>query len=176
KEERSGDFLMIEILEALLDSIDRGRRAALASIVSGHGSLPMSRRSKMVVFDDGTQIGTVGGGCLEAEVHALSGRVTRERRAVLRRFVLTEEQAGAEGLNCGGTVMILVEPIGCGDDPIGSTGIHRAAREALWRRQEMVMATVVTGPESEPRLSGRALVGWKGIALAGGNLAGGDDP
>lgn len=38
------------------------------------------------------------------------------------------------------------------------------------------MATVVTGPESEPRLSGRALVGWKGIALAGGNLAGGDDP
>ena len=100
---------MNEILESILDSIDRNDRVALASIVRGSGSLPMSRRSKMVVRGDGTQTGTVGGGCVEAEVHAMAMESLRTDRAAVRRFTLTEEKAGAEGLNCGGTVEILIE-------------------------------------------------------------------
>jgi len=108
---------MNEIFTEVVELIERGGRAALASIVSARGSLPMARRSRMLVMADGTQLGTVGGGCLEAEVHAMGRVAIRTGMASLRRFTLTETKAGAEGLNCGGTVEILVQPIGITDAP-----------------------------------------------------------
>src|SRR5688572_22555330 len=147
---------MNEILESILDSIDRKHRVALASIVRGSGSLPMSRRSKMVVRGDGTQIGTVGGGCVEAEVHAMAMESLRTDRAAVRRFTLTEETAGAEGLNCGGTVEILIEPL-------TEAAFHRRALDRLRQDEELVLVTLVAGSDSEPRIAGRGLVGWKGL-------------
>src|SRR2546428_384650 len=106
---------MKEILQAAIAAIASGRRAALSTIVFARGSLPMSRRAKMLVLADGTMTGTVGGGCLEAEVFARGKEILRgEGGPVLTRFTLTEEEAGVEGLNCGGTVEILTEPLAPG--------------------------------------------------------------
>src|SRR3990170_1952977 len=103
---------MKEILQEIVDAIGRGGKAALVSVVSAKGSLPMSRRSRMLVLEDGAQRGTVGGGCLEAEVHAVGRRAIRSGEASIRGFTLTEAHAGVEGLNCGGTVEMLIEPVG----------------------------------------------------------------
>jgi xanthine dehydrogenase accessory factor len=152
---------MNEILEELIASIEKNDRVALASIVRGSGSLPMSRRSKMVVRADGTQIGTVGGGCVEAEVHAMAMESMRTGRAGVRRFILTEEKAGAEGLNCGGTVEILI-------DPVTQAAFHRRALDRLRRDEELVLVTLMAGSDSDPRIAGRGLVGWKGLLEAEG--------
>ncbi|HET6371982.1 MAG TPA: XdhC family protein, partial [Candidatus Polarisedimenticolia bacterium] len=119
---------MIDLLEEIVSLHTRGETAALASVVSSKGSLPMSRRSKMLLMPDGTQRGTVGGGCLEAEVHAMGQSVIRSRTAVVTRFTLTEEHAGAEGLNCGGTVEILIEPLS--RDASGLASLYRQALDA----------------------------------------------
>ncbi len=169
---------MNEILRLIVDLADRGERGALASIVSAKGSLPMSRRSRMLVLADGTQHGTVGGGCLEAEVHALGRQVLKSGGALVGRFTLTETKAGAEGLNCGGTVEILIETVGSGE---AGTGLFRMAREAIDAGEETVMATL-TAPVAAAQgglpsdrvphlILGKTLVGWHGARAGAGLLA-----
>ncbi|HET9482237.1 MAG TPA: XdhC family protein [Candidatus Polarisedimenticolia bacterium] len=163
---------MKEILERVVEILSSGQRAALAGVVAARGSLPMSRRARMLILEGGAQLGTVGGGCLEAEVHAMGARAIASGLGVLRRFTLTEQQAGAEGLNCGGTVEILVEPVGgtapegCGHD------LFAPALKAIDDREETVLATVLEllGPDGSIRIAGRALIGWKGIRRGAGLL------
>ena len=61
---------MKEVFDEVVEVLSRGERAALSTIVSSKGSLPMSKKAKMLVKSDGTFTGTVGGGCLEADVWA----------------------------------------------------------------------------------------------------------
>ena len=138
---------MKEILEAILDLIRSDQRAAVSSIVSASGSLPMSRRSKMLTMPDGALRGTVGGGCLEADVHALARKVIDSGVPSWQRFTLTESQAGPEGLNCGGTVEILIEPVG-GLHGVAHAEIYRRTLAALRAGEETVMATVVSAAPS----------------------------
>lgn len=86
-------------------------RGAMATVVARRGSLPMSTNAKMLVRDDGTRWGTVGGGCLEGELTGLALEVAAagEPRIVARR--LNAELAGDIGLTCGGTVELLLEPV-----------------------------------------------------------------
>jgi len=142
---------MKEILQAALAAIESGRRVSLSTILSARGSLPMSRRSKMLVLADGSMKGTVGGGCLEAEVFA-RGRELLAARAgagtpggpAFARFTLTEKEAGAEGLNCGGTVEILTELIAPG--PVAE--VLRACLDAIERRQDAVLVTSLDGADA----------------------------
>ena len=88
-----------------------GRRAALATIVRRLGSTPRKDHAKMLVYEDGSTLGSVGGGCTEAEVWQESRRVIESGRASMVKYELTETDAENEGLVCGGTVEIFVEPI-----------------------------------------------------------------
>ena len=161
---------MKEILEEIIDLIRRDERGAVASIVSASGSLPMSRRSKMLTMPDGAQRGTVGGGCLEADVHAMSRKVIGSGEAAWQRFTLTESMAGAEGLNCGGTVEILIEPVG-GLHGVAHAEIYRRTLAALRTKEETVLATVVSAAPGALIL-GKGLVGWKGLRIGWGRLGG----
>ena len=91
---------MKEILQEIARRSSSGETAALAIILSGSGSLPMSRRSKMLILADGSQRGTVGGGCLEAEVHAEGRRAIRTGRATLKDYTLTEDDVAVLSLFC----------------------------------------------------------------------------
>jgi len=161
---------MKEILESIIELIRRGEQAAVSSIVSASGSLPMSRRSKMLTMPDGSQQGTVGGGCLEADVHAMGRKVIATGEAAWGRFTLTESQAGAEGLNCGGTVEILTEPVG-GLSGIAHAEIYRRTLAALRANEETVLATAVAAAPGT-RIVGKGLVGWKGLRIGWGRLGG----
>ena len=59
---------MEEVFVELINLIERGEKGALSTIVSSFGSLPMSKKAKMLAKSDGKIVGTVGGGCMEAEV------------------------------------------------------------------------------------------------------------
>ncbi len=100
-----------EVFQRAIDLLDKHEQAALSTIISSKGSLPMSEKSKMLVTPEGTIIGTVGGGCLEADVWTEARRVMEAGKSSIQQFILTEKYAGESGLNCGGIVEILTEPL-----------------------------------------------------------------
>ncbi len=88
-----------------------GRRAALATIIQLQGSIPSYESSKILVRDDGSIVGTVGGGCVEAEVWAVAQDVMREEKPRRLHFNLNDRPEANEGLSCGGSLDIFIEPI-----------------------------------------------------------------
>lgn len=86
-------------------------RAALASVARRHGSLPMSASAKMLVTLEGERTGTVGGGCLEAEIIERAMAVAASGVPELSKHTLNHDLAGDYGLTCGGTVELLIEPV-----------------------------------------------------------------
>ncbi len=160
---------MNDVLIELEGRLSRGESVALVRIISARGSLPMSRRSRLLVMPDGAHRGTVGGGCLEAEVVALARRALQETAPLLARFTLTEERAGAEGLNCGGTVQMLIEPLGpSSPSSHAALAVLRQGLAAVQGGDELVLATLLEpapGDEQAARVSiqGYGLVGWSGL-------------
>ena len=100
-----------DIWEEIVACRKRGEPAALATIVSTLGSTPGKDPMKMLVRGDGTFVGSVGGGCLEAEVWEHARTVMRSFRSMSVKFTLTEEHYPDSGLICGGTVTVFIEPV-----------------------------------------------------------------
>jgi xanthine dehydrogenase accessory factor len=101
----------MDLFEEIVRMRRAGRRGALATIVHTNGSIPSYESSRMLVRDDGTIAGTVGGGCVEAEVWAAAKDVIQSEQPRKMTFNLNHEAAYDAGLICGGTLEIFVEPI-----------------------------------------------------------------
>ncbi len=101
----------VDIWEEIVACRKRGEAAALATIVSTMGSTPGKDPMKMLVRGDGTFVGSVGGGCLEAEVWEHARTVMRSLRAMTVEFSLTERDYPDSGLICGGKVTVFIEPV-----------------------------------------------------------------
>lgn len=94
------------------DANDRGERVVVATVAHTRGSTPQQRGAKMLFFEDGKAAGTVGGGCIEAEVWAEARAALRSGNSALHHFSLTAEEASEEGMVCGGTMDIFIEVVG----------------------------------------------------------------
>lgn len=101
----------MDIFEEIVRLRRDGRRAALATIVHVNGSIPSFESSRMLVREDGSIAGTIGGGCVEAEVWAAAKEVIRGERARKLTFHLNNDPSYDTGLICGGTLEIFVEPV-----------------------------------------------------------------
>lgn len=102
---------MREVLEAALRAEERGERAALVTVVATEGSTPQKAGARMLVHADGRITGTIGGGCLEAEMSQRARDAIEKRRPRLVAYDLTPDQAGEDGLVCGGRMQVFIEPI-----------------------------------------------------------------
>ena len=97
-------------LYRLIDAANRrGERVVVATVARTRGSTPQRRGAKMLFFENGEVAGTVGGGCIEAEVWAEARAAHRTGRSELHHFSLTAEEASEEGMVCGGTMDILID-------------------------------------------------------------------
>jgi xanthine dehydrogenase accessory factor len=101
----------MDLFEEIVRMRKAGQRGALATIVHTNGSIPSYESSRMLVREDGTMAGTIGGGCVEAEVWAAAKDVIRIEQPRKMTFNLNHEAAYDAGLICGGTLEIFVEPI-----------------------------------------------------------------
>ena len=102
----------MEIFKEIVSLLESGRRGALATVIGATGSTPGKESARMLVRDDGSTAGTIGGGCTEAEVWALAREVIATDRPLRRSFKLTPKAAEEEGLACGGIVEVFIEPLG----------------------------------------------------------------
>jgi xanthine dehydrogenase accessory factor len=101
----------MDIFEEIVRLRRAGQHAALATIVHINGSIPSYESSRMLVRDDGSIVGTVGGGCVEADVWAAAKEVIQSELPRKMTFNLNNEASFDSGLICGGTLEIFVEPI-----------------------------------------------------------------
>jgi xanthine dehydrogenase accessory factor len=100
-----------DLFEEIVRMRRAGERGALATIVHTNGSIPSYESSRMLVRDDGSIVGTIGGGCVEAEVWAAAKEVILAEQPRKMIFNLNQDAAYDAGLICGGTLEIFVEPI-----------------------------------------------------------------
>jgi xanthine dehydrogenase accessory factor len=98
-----------EIYIEMKRRLDCGARAAMATVLRTRGSTPQQVGAKMVIFDDGSFIGTVGGGCVEADIWADARDVLRTGTSDIYHFNLNDEYEDAEGMVCGGQMDVLIE-------------------------------------------------------------------
>ena len=88
-----------------------GQKCALATIVQVNGSIPSYESAKLLVREDGSMIGTIGGGCVEAEVWNAAREVIETEKPKHLTFSLNQDAAYDNGLICGGQLNVFVEPI-----------------------------------------------------------------
>lgn len=89
----------------------QGERAALATVIGTRGSTPGKETMRLVVEENGTVSGTVGGGCVEADVIEAARLVIETEIPERMTLRLTESATGATGLMCGGELEVFIEPI-----------------------------------------------------------------
>ena len=102
---------MRDVFEAALHAELHAEAAALVSVITTEGSTPQRAGAKMVVYADGRIVGTIGGGCVEAEMIRRARHAIETRRSQLACYDLTPDQAGEDGLVCGGRMQVFIEPI-----------------------------------------------------------------
>ncbi len=101
----------MDLFEEIVHMRRIGQRGALATIVHTQGSIPSYESSRMLVREDGSTMGTIGGGCVEADVWAAAKDVMAKELPRKMVFQLNHEANYDNGLICGGTVEIFIEPI-----------------------------------------------------------------
>jgi xanthine dehydrogenase accessory factor len=101
----------VDIYEEIVKLRRKGKRGAVATIVSARGSIPSFKTAKMLVRDDGSICGTIGGGCVEAEVWQAAREVMEQEKPRTLTFNLNQDPKYDTGLVCGGTLDIFLEPV-----------------------------------------------------------------
>lgn len=141
---------------------------ALASVARRRGSLPMSATAKMLVTAGGARMGTVGGGCLEAEIIERALDVIERRVPALSSHTLNAELAGDYGLTCGGTAELFIEPV----YPDAELAAVYAEAAAVVARGERAVMTTALDWSAEVR---KSIVRRDDVAPAG-DQRGADEP
>src|ERR1700690_1134570 len=101
----------MDLYEEIVKLRQEGRRGAVATIVNVRGSVPSFETAKMLVRDDGSILGTIGGGCGEAEVWQAAREVMESEKPRPLTFNLNHDPKHDTGLVCGGTLDIFIEPV-----------------------------------------------------------------
>jgi xanthine dehydrogenase accessory factor len=101
----------MDIFEEIYKLKREGKRAALATIVNVRGSIPSVVAAKMLVREDGSILGTVGGGCVESDVRKGAMEVMQDEKAKTFTFNLDQRPDDDNGLVCGGSLQVFIEPV-----------------------------------------------------------------
>jgi len=107
---------MQNVLQDLHNVIREGKPVAYTALVETRGSTPQKPGATMLVFPDGSQTGTLGGGCVEAEVKRKSLRLLDQGECEILTFHLDNDYGWDDGLICGGRMSLLVDPVRPGSD------------------------------------------------------------
>jgi xanthine dehydrogenase accessory factor len=98
-----------DVLEALAKS--QNEKMSLVTVISTKGSTPRKAGSKMIVYDSGKVIGTIGGGCAEAKIIKDAALMAGSKNLKIETIDMTGEIAEEEGMVCGGKMTVLIEAI-----------------------------------------------------------------
>ena len=122
---------MRKLLTQLLDSVREGRAVTYCRLVETRGSTPQKAGATMLVFADGSQAGTLGGGCVEAEVRRRALAVMAGGLPEIVSFQLDNDYGWDDGLICGGRMQVLIEPLAPESDVTYYQRLHDLVEDAV---------------------------------------------
>lgn len=102
---------MRALLSDLMESWRAGASAGLATVVGTYDSAPMPIGSSLLVTGDGRAVGSVSGGCVEGAVYELATQVIHSGQPILVRYGISDDDAFAIGLSCGGIIDVFIEAV-----------------------------------------------------------------
>ena len=144
---------MDDLYSEIIKSLEKKEKVALATLINRVGSAPRAVGAKYLVKEDGTSFGTIGGGCIEAEVWQGAQEVIKKENAGVLHFDLTAEQLAAGGLICGGTVDIFLEPL-----REGFLDVYREAARIKQKGGSAILATLVSIDQTPVKGEGTKIV------------------
>ena len=142
---------MRDVLPSLLDWWRAGRPTAMATVVATWRSAPRQAGAAMLVGPDGEAVGSVSGGCVEGAVYELGQEVIESGSPALQRYGVSDDDAFAVGLTCGGILDVYVERV----DPQSFPELADVADDIAAGRP-VAVCTVIEHPD--PSVRGRRLV------------------
>ena len=175
---------MKEVIQGAVEEVRDGRPCVLATVVRTKGSTPQKAGAMLLVREDGSGLGTLGGGCVEGDIwFAAKEMLRRNAGPEFKDYYLNEDIAARDGLVCGGTMYFYLEPLRQAGDflPLGD-----AILDAYDGGEPVGLATVVNGAGGNqgaklllradgaaagtlgrPELDGRALEAAQRVAAVG---------
>jgi xanthine dehydrogenase accessory factor len=133
-----------EVLEQVVKRCDAGERVSLCTVVGARGSTPQAAGARMLVLAGGQSIGTLGGGCVEAEVRQQALKLLQNNLTQTLTFKLDHDYGWDDGLICGGTMDILVQTL----DSQAAAASYRSALDSLRRGAPANIKLTYQLPES----------------------------
>ncbi|MCE7009114.1 XdhC family protein [Kibdelosporangium philippinense] len=143
---------MRDVLDELVKRYDAGETVGLATVVATFSSAPRSPGAAMMVTERDEAFGSVSGGCVEGAVYDLGQTVIADGQPVLQRYGVSDDDAFAVGLTCGGILDIYVESVNSSTFPE-----FPQLAESIRNEQAVALATVIEHPDAA-RLGERMIV------------------
>ena len=147
---------MREVIQGAIDDLKDGQPCVLATVVRTKGSTPQKAGAMLLVRQDGTGVGTLGGGCVEGDICFAAKEILRlNGGAEFKDYYLNEDIAARDGLVCGGTMYFYLEPLRDQKDFIT---VGNEILEAYDGGQPVSLATVVNAIDGGPALGSKLLL------------------
>jgi xanthine dehydrogenase accessory factor len=172
------DSVDIEVLRTAQAWRTSGRRVALGTIVKTWGSAPRPVGAMVAIRDDGQVVGSVSGGCVEDDlIEKITKNAIAAEKPQLVTYGVTNEEATRWGLPCGGTLQLVMEPVG---DKSGIAELLEkiAAQQLVKRRLDMASGRATLEPgrwQDVLEFDGRVLSAvhgprWRLVLIGAGQL------
>jgi len=155
-----------DIFKRLLKLLDEGKSAVLATLIRTKGSTPQKPGARLIFTEEGKSFGTLGGGCVEADViHWAKELLAASRTPLYRKYHLNADLAARDGLVCGGSMYFFIDPFIPGSS---NHALLKTIVQLLDSNKSAVLATIIEAPHTE----------WVGkkMVLSEGGLWEGDWP
>ena len=147
---------MREVIQGAIDDLKDGQPCVLATVVRTKGSTPQKAGAMLLVRQDGTGVGTLGGGCVEGDIWFAAKEILRlNGGAEFKDYYLNEDIAARDGLVCGGTMYFYLEPL---RDQKDFVTVGNEILEAYDGGQPVSLATVVNAIDGGPALGSKLLL------------------
>jgi xanthine dehydrogenase accessory factor len=154
---------MRDLVHHLIEALEQGRELIVCQVVETRGSTPQKAGSMMIIDPDGGQAGTLGGGCVENEVKQKAIQQIGGNSAAVHSFLLDHDYAWADGLICGGKMVVLTQPA----RGAGPLGYFRTLDRVIEEGRGFTEAIVLDGGQPEETVVGtRFLVDGEGRSRA----------
>lgn len=141
---------MNTLFDTLQKLLNNDRRVALATIISHQGSTPRTAGSRMIVLEDQSIHGTVGGGLVEARIIETAAALIPENACMVQDFILDQNLKSSLDMVCGGSLKVLIEVV-----PPDALPIYQAMKDAVENGHPCLKITELTPSETRDRFFSR---------------------
>ncbi len=157
---------MQSFTESIVCLLQRGENLVMATIINSRGSTPRGTGTQMIIRQDGSIVGSIGGGLLEADVHQKGLDLFKTRGVIIQNFNLKHDDLTVGTMICGGTVEVMLEHLAPDQETLE---IFLEIKKQLEERKRCSLLTQI----SRDSAGNKTMTKW---LMVDGRIVGGNSP